>query len=239
MTSLIETNMADNSVVETMLIDTCVIFITMLFYPSTTAKTLEERRLDPGMSLDGPQSRTALMLLEKFMGLGYDRLLVVGRRLSAIVSIDTLSLQRWCDITDSYGISIIGAALFRANQGALPPWAVEFIPEIYRALFYALKRDVAAYAIVMRLSMEVRLSPQTLTFANVLPGNLLSGRFFAGFSEKAKTTFIDDIIKITQKDDTSSWRRMKALVKQACGGKKKETDFEQKPPLTKWEFFRV
>lgn len=237
MSSLIESDMVNN-MVETMLVETCVVFITMLFKPATAAKTVEERRRDPGMSLDGAQSRAGLIFLEKFMTLGYDRLLAVGQRLIEFISIDVKALQQWCHVADLYGISIIGASLFRANQGALPPWAVEFIPEIYRAFFYALRRDTKVYGVVMRLSMEVKLS-QTSSFANVLPGNLLSGKFFAGFSEKAKVSLIDDIVKISQKDDSSSWRRMKALIKQACGGKKKETDFGQKPPLTKWEFLRV
>jgi hypothetical protein len=88
--------------------------------------------------------------------------------------------------------------------------------------------------------MEIRLSPQASTpFGRVQPGDLFSGKMFAQFSEKAKITFIADVTKLCEKDDNASWRRMKAIVKQACGGKKKETDFGQKPALTRWDFTRI
>lgn len=238
MVALIDGAMVDGAV-ESILVDTFVAFVSLLFYPSM-AKTLEERRRDPGMSLDGPQTLAATIFLEKFFRLGFQPVAMAGRKLACIVPIDWTGLQALNIDPQLYGISIVGAALFRANQGSLPPWAVESIPEVYCSFFYALNKDVAAFAGILRISMEIRLSLTSgKSFGMVQPGSLLSGKVFDGLSETAKTTFITDVRKLCEKDDAASWRRMKAIVKQACGGKKKETDFGQKPPLTRWEFFRV
>lgn len=238
MNGLMETGMIDNAI-ESILIDTCVAFVSLLYNPSM-AKTIEERRRDPGMSLDGPQSRTGILFLENFFLLGFRPLQIAGQKLASIVQIDNAALHQWCGDQQFYGIAIIGASLFRANQGSLPPWAVESIPDVYSAFFHALNSDAVAFVVVIRLSMEIRLSPDaTAAFGMVQRSQLLSGRYFGSMSEKGKSTFLDEVTKLCQKNDNASWRRMKAIVKQACGGKKKETDFGQKPALTKWEFFRT
>ena len=64
---------------------------------------------------------------------------------------------------------------------------------------------------------------------------LLSGKFFERMSDAAKTNFLDQARALSEEDTTASWRRLKTLIKQACGGKKKDTDFNQKPALTRWD----
>jgi hypothetical protein len=40
---------------------------------------------------------------------------------------------------------------------------------------------------------------------------------------------------LAKEDSIASWKRLKVIIKQACGGKKKDTDFNQRPALTRWD----
>jgi hypothetical protein len=238
MSNIIDSMPIDSNT-ELILIDSFAAFVSMLFYPSME-KTLNARRMDPGMSLDGAQSLAALLFVERFLRLGHDMLYKAGQKLHSIIPVDVDEFRKWHGDVNLVGTAIIGAAFFRANQGALAPWAVETVPEMYSAFFQSLRKDVSLFTTIIRLSMEIRMSPLNfVAFPSLKPGQLLSGRIFEGISEKAKISFVTDVMTVCQKDDLASWRRMKAIVKQACGGKKKETDFSQKPSFTKWEFFRI
>jgi hypothetical protein len=57
-------------------------------------------------------------------------------------------------------------------------------------------------------------------------------------SRKAKSMFLDEVKRLSQQGDAASWRRMKVLIKQACGGKK-DAEYNQKPAMTKWQFERI
>jgi hypothetical protein len=86
--------------------------------------------------------------------------------------------------------------------------------------------------------MQVPNSPNTSCCLAVQPGQLLAGIYFENMSEKAKSMFLEDIKRLSQQGDAASWRRMKVLIKQACGGKK-EAEYNQKPAMTKWQFERI
>lgn len=229
---------ASNTTVEEVLTDTVSVIVVLLFYP-ILGKTLEERATAPGFSFDGPQSLRLTELLAIFFGLGPSLMGKVSGRLVGQIPADfgpDIHLQD----PILRGAVIIGAALLRASQGALPPWAVESVPEIYSGLFVALNRDCNTFALVMQSSMNVRLSSTVqASVGSVRPGELLSGPHFATLSDSAKTKFIAEARECSRKENMVSWRRLKVLVKQACGGKKKETDFGQKPSLTSWEFDRL
>lgn len=222
--------------VEGLLTETCVIMVTLLFNPSM-GKLINERMSDPGMSLDGPQSLALTAFFCAFFRLGAGALQSAGQRLIEIVPVD---LEPMTGHERSFqGIAVLGAALFRASAGALPPWAVESIPEVYSSLFDALGEDVEAFGRVMQLSMELRMSETESGLGGVAAGRHLSGRIFETISDKAKSAFIDEAKEISRMGGAASWRRLKGLIKQACGGKKKDTDFNQKPSPTRWEFERV
>lgn len=126
----------------------------------------------------------------------------------------------------SIGIAIIGAAIFRAAQGGLPPWAVECMPSIFSSFFNsALAQKVDYFGVAIQMSMEVR------GISNG-DGELLSGRFFQSMSQNAKGIFLSQVVEVATMNTPASWKRLKSLIKQACGGKKKETDFRQRPGLT-------
>merc|ERR1719343_1750593 len=139
-----------------------------------------------------------------------------------------------CDNSDEAGMAIIGAAFFRGSQGGLPPWAVESVPSVYSSLFNAFNKNVDAFGRILEISMTIRLADAD-RFGSVHGGSLLSGKFFEKMTDKTKINFIHEAKDIAKLDTTASWRRLKTLIKKACGGKKKDTDFKQRPALTTWE----
>jgi hypothetical protein len=230
------------SAVENLLVDTCSIMVSLLFYPSL-GKTISERASDPGMSLDGPHSLAMMSFFGAYFRLQIGMLQKAGERLLGLVPTNLQAAQIFCTDRTFQGTAIIGASLFRACQGALPPWAIEAIPEVYSALFeFALGNDVDVFGLWIRLSMELRLqsSPQTTpSLGSLSDGQLLSGRCFEGMSNQAKMNFVNEAKLLARAGGGADWRRLKGLIKQACGGKKKDTDFNQKPSPTRWDFERV
>lgn len=224
--------------VKSLLVESCMTALSILFYP-TLGRTQEERKDDPGMSLDGAQTLALTEFLESFFGLGPGMFQVLAHELLGRIPVDlgTGAIQKWSNDQQVHGRSIVGAALFRAAQGALPPWAVESIPEVYSAFFVALGKDPERFGLVLRGSMELRLQTSVERFGGVMSGQLLSGGSFETMTDTAKATFITQLVDLSRKDNHASWRRLKAVVKQACGGKKKEADFNQKPSPTKWDYY--
>lgn len=220
---------------EVVLVDTATAVISLLFFPSM-GKTETERQNDSGMSLDGPHTLVLLSFMADFFRLGPVALESVANRLASIVPVDDTSMGHQSQNSTVLKCASIGAALFRAVQGSLPPWAVEFISSVYSGLFVALGKDPLLFGELLRVSMEVRLGQN---FGGVKAGELLSGRFFHNMSAKSKDEFINQAVELCRKDNPASWKQLKGLIKQVCGGKKKDTDFKQKPALTRWEFVRL
>mmetsp|Transcript_40496 Transcript_40496/g.84753 ORF Transcript_40496/g.84753 Transcript_40496/m.84753 type:complete len:186 (+) Transcript_40496:143-700(+) len=180
------------------------------------------------MNLDGPQGLVMMNFFVAFFDVGFSMIQAAAKKLISIIPVD------FGNDPDAAGMAIIGAALFRGSQGGLPPWAVESVPVVYSSLFTALNKNVDSFRLLFEVSMKIRLL-NNQRFGSVECGSLLSGRFFEKMSDKAKLTFIDQATDYARTDTTTSWRRLKTLIKQACGGKKKDTDFKQRPALTSWD----
>mmetsp|Transcript_27547 Transcript_27547/g.59322 ORF Transcript_27547/g.59322 Transcript_27547/m.59322 type:complete len:1400 (+) Transcript_27547:106-4305(+) len=215
------------SVIKQLLADTFVAVISLLLY-SSLEKTQEKRANDPGMSLDGPQGLVMMDFFVAYFNLGNSMIQFAAKELIATVPVDV------GNDPDAAGMAIIGAALFRGSQGGLPPWAVESTPTVYSSLFKALNNNVDNFGLMLQISMNVRLV-ENQRFGSVRGGSLLSGKFFEKMNDKSKLSFIDQAKDHAKNNTTASWRRLKALIKQACGGKKKDTDFKQRPALTSWD----
>jgi hypothetical protein len=165
---------------------------------------------------------------EAYFDLGPGMLEAAAVELSSAIPVDSSGDNR------AAGMAIIGAALFRAAQGGLPPWAVERIPSVYSSLFKALGNIVETFVNVLDWSMQVRLRPDHHC-GSVNGGDLLSGKFFDRMGEKSKILFLEQAKENVQVNNIAAWKRLKVLIKQACGGKKKDTDFKQRPALTRWD----
>jgi hypothetical protein len=224
--------------VRELLIETCATSVAFLFHPAL-GKTRDERSSSPLMSLEGPQTLALLEYLSSCFGLGLGMLQQVAEELRRRIPIDSEKANVYSADLGCQNVAIIGASLFRAASGGLPPWAVESVPSIYSSLFFALNKDVNAFGQILQLSLEIRLAQSANGFGSVQPGQLLSGPLFEGVTDTSKQTFLVQAMEQCKKDDISGWKRLKALVKGVSGGKKKDTDFRQKPSPTKWDFDRM
>ena len=216
--------------------ETLSVIVHVMMYPRLLR--IPSDGFDPGMSFDGPNSLAITEFFIAYFGLGPDALEQGAKLLATRIPAD------FGPVTESNdqlvrGIAILGATLFRGVQGALPPWTVEQVPEVFAAFYSALRKTASTFCSILRLSMEVRLpSGNGARFGGVEPGSLLSGRYFEGLNVGTRDKFIADVYSLASKDDASSWKRMKVLIKQICGGKKKDNR-QQKPSPTRWDFDRL
>jgi hypothetical protein len=241
-------NSNDDARAEEILVDSFVAGVVLLFYP-----TLNKTRCnDPGMSLDGPQGLALLNFFTIFLELGPTTAAALSNggsmgllervALQLATRIPTVTGIAASGSSTHVGFALIGAAFFRAVQGSMAPWAVEAVPSLYSALFVALGSDSSMFGLVLRDAMEIRLSnvqhhqQQQQFVMGVVPGQLFSGRFFENMPNTAKDSFLHQTVELAH---ASNWKKLKQSIKAACGGKKKETDFQQKPAFTKWEFDRI
>ena len=186
--AMIELSMAvvPRSPVESLLVDTGVAAVSLLFYPSM-GKTEAERKPSLGLSLDGPHSLMLTGFLARLFALGSGPLEATARRLSGMIPVEHAENSNVSNDGTIQSLSIVGAALFRGAQFSLPPWAVESFPEVYSCLFFALGRDPGLFGTVLRLSMDVRLSRTAVGFGSVKPCQLLSGPLFEGISDTLRS----------------------------------------------------
>lgn len=197
-----------------------------------------------GMSVDGAQSLAALDFLEVVFSLGPMSFAIIHRYTSQFLKLDP-SFMKALESSPTpeahAGGAIINASLFRAASGCWPPWTVERYPELYSAMFSGCCKNRIDFLVeIMEGALEIRLSNAADGgFGAVLPGQKIAGRFFENMGVKAKEGFLREARVICTKNDASSWRRMKVLLKQASGGKKKASGFNQKPSLTIWDCDRV
>jgi len=195
----------------------------LLLFP--TVKNNVKGIVDIGMSLDGPHMLALMDFLESSFALGPIMLQTIASHLEKTFGIS--------------GIPIIGAALFRGGSGGLPPWAVECIPNVFSALFGAFGKDPNNFGKMLVDSMEITLHVNAARFGGVLPGSLFAGPLFKKLSEKTKQEFVQKSLELCAKDTGDAWRRFKVILKQLCGGKKKDSGFNLKPSYTNWECDRI
>jgi hypothetical protein len=212
-----------------LLVDTFIAVVSLLMYGSLE-KTKQLRAEDPGMTLDGPQGLVLMEFLESYFFTGREMLQIGASRLVRQIPVE-MGNTSYCEAT---GFGIVGAVLFRGIQGGLPPWAVENVPSVYASLYAALGKSVDDFGVMLELSMSIRLQ-ENEQFGSVKGGSLLSGRYFEKMNDSAKGSFLRQAKELAKEDSIASWKRLKVIIKQACGGKKKDTDFNQRPALTRWD----
>ncbi|KAL7563844.1 hypothetical protein ACA910_019572 [Epithemia clementina (nom. ined.)] len=228
----------DPAVVNKIFIDSVVAAIALIFSPKMGKIECDDNNNATfrGMSMDGPQSLALMDFLSAVLARGPD---ILGESVEELAR--EFPVNAGGDNSRSTGLAVLLAALFRAIQGSLPPWVVEFIPLFFSNLFCCgLGKNLTVFGDAMRASMEMRLpvsSPSSMR--GVEPGQLLSGYAFDGIQNNTKENFVQQVLDLAEADNHASWKRLKHIVKAACGGKKKDTDFRQKPSLTRWEFDRL
>ena len=217
-----------------LLTETVVAAVVLMFSPKLGKEDSRSNVGHGGMSLDGPQSLAMMDFLSAFLALGSESLGLAVEELARRFPIDVIGC---C----SPGLVVLLTALFRAVQGSLPPWIVESIPVVFSNLFCCgLNKNFAVFADALRASMVFRIpSSSPAPLRGVEPGQLLSGYAFDALQDESKENFVQQVLDLAKTDTHASWKRLKHCVKAACGGKKKDTDFRQKPSPTLWEFERI
>ena len=186
-----------------------------------------------GMMMDGPQTLALLDFLTHFISLGSTVFSRVGEELGAKLR---LSSDVGPGNSAVLGAAAIAASLLRAASGSLPPWTIEDIPKVVASLYGACGGQTSSFEPVLQQSLCLRLDRSAAPFGFLQPGELLAGVFLEKMPPQAKDEFLRSFLESCGRND---WRRVKALTKQACGGKKKAVAFKLKPSKTRWEFDRL
>ena len=199
------------------------------------------------MSLDGPQT----LAMTEFMvdALSPSTLAATARSFATHFQLENTTQN------ENLGASIISAGLLRAASGALPPWAVELTPAIFKSLFAALGNNCDVFIEIVSVSTKLESS-----------GEVLAGRYFGTVSSAHIESFLSKTREACKKGkniayplasgsfDTSfvrtpdnyvssfqsgEWNKMKSIIKTACGGKKKVSGFKLKAQFTCWDCERL
>ena len=112
------------------------------------------------------------------------------------------------------GGAIVTATLFRGTSGALPPWVIESLPNLYATLFTCCG-DIETFCSIIRGGACLRL--KETSFARIHAGKKLAGFYFDGLSEEGIDDFLIKTQAICLKNDNGKWRNFKVLLKAVCG----------------------
>ncbi|KAL7545932.1 hypothetical protein ACHAWF_009281 [Thalassiosira exigua] len=199
---------------------------TLIFLKDLGSKRAPAPVIQKGLSLDGPHTLAMVSYISESLLLGPSISVVAGKKiLSALQINDTLK-------GDVSGQIIITSSLLRAVSGALPPWAVEETPELFRSMHLALGGDYNNFVQILSASAEVKCSAP---FGGIRAGELLAGRYL-DVSSRHIESFLLQAQEVCMKGD---WKKLKVILKSTCGGKKKDSSFNLKPQLTSWDCERL
>jgi len=222
----------DDAETRQLLVETCAACLTIPLYP-VLSKSRDERCQSHFMGLEGPQTLALNEFLTLYFELGPAMLKLVANLLLERVPVDVQGASQYSADSTSHGVALVGAALFRAAEGAFPPWSIESLPEIYASLYVAFGKDANAFFQMFQQSMDIRL---VSGFGAVEAGHLVC---LENQKNTEKQTFLKAIPAQIAVDKSASWKSLKVSIKRVTGGKKTGTDFTQKPAPTNWEFDRV
>ena len=116
------------------------------------------------------------------------------------------------------GGAIISAAILRSVSGGLPPWTVEYMPNILKSLYEACG-GVDSFCLAMAGGCDVRLCRTSVSLYNdIAPGKKLAGFFLDVMKSRARDSFLFSLQEsFTKKDDNQVWRFLKVILKSNCG----------------------
>ena len=224
------------------------ISVTMILMKNLCNKVSPPPTVQRGMSLDGPQTLAMMEFMSGAILLGQGILASTSRIFASHFQFEHHASD------ENLGGSIIAAGLLRAASGALPPWAVELTPIIFRSLYEAFGSNCDNFIRSLETSTKLKVS-----------GEMLAGRYFENVSSVHVSSFLSKTMDACKKGKPvqialknilelikylhqqllisfifeGEWNKMKSIIKTACGGKKKESGFNLKPQFTCWECERL
>jgi hypothetical protein len=211
-----------------LIIDFVVLVLQIIFYHAV--EETSNKKTSQGMSVDGPHTFAMIHFLQNgFHVFGINIFASIHRQLKELLPLETENFQ--LPLNEHHlGGFIVCASMFRAFSGSLPPYIIENAPELYLALFYACERNMDFFHFIMVGGTQVKLASHSSMFHTLKKGDKLAGHI-------VQTNLIQQLRSILKSD--SDWRLLKGHIKSACGGKKKATNFANKPTVTMWQFDRV
>ena len=207
--------------------DSCVGAIVM-FLSQTNSKETH----DGSISMDAPHTLIVIEFLQSIIPQVPNILDRIGHELRSRLIVKcgipdvqaAISNHEWM-----YGGSILTASLMRGSSGALPPWAIESIPDMFSSIFTACGCNITNFLMIVNAAM----------FLIFESGNRVAGKYFERISDASSSHFLDQAQESARRNDSEGWRRFKCAVKNLCGGKKKDSGFNLKPALTSWDCSRI
>ena len=181
------------------------------------SKRVEKEKVVPGqmecLSLDGPQTLAMVDFFERSIQVfGYTIFSETATLLHDQMQLEVL--PSGTNDPSLIGGGIITASIYRAASGAVPPWAIEYVPSILKSLFHACgERD--PFLAILFTGAEISLKEGHSY--GVISGSKLGGYYYDTLKPKAKEEFIKKAQEICACDDNTKWRKLKALVKAVCG----------------------
>mmetsp|Transcript_30193 Transcript_30193/g.46055 ORF Transcript_30193/g.46055 Transcript_30193/m.46055 type:complete len:1307 (-) Transcript_30193:228-4148(-) len=218
--------------------ESCCGAITLILFTPLQKDSAKQVHDKKGMNMDGPQTLAIVDFFEKVFLMDSAALHFVAQELQHRYQAQLDEHEHQQNDTALRGIAILVAILFRAASGCLPPWTIEGFPSIFAALYQGCGSSTDVFVQVVEAAMTIKLSPGAASGLTP-PGSVLAGRFFEGMKEATQHTFLRNAAEISAKDTDEGWRRFKALLKQAAGGKKKASGFSQKPSPSSWDCDRL
>jgi len=223
----------DNAQIQQLVGESLALCIKILLQKPVEKETSPAKGRIETLSLDGPQTLAMVEFFEHSFKLGKSLLEAVARILSFEMQFD--SSQPFSDAS-LFGGGIIIASIYRCVSGAVPPWAIENVPAIFESLYTCCRQELDIFFYIMSIGAELKLSEPN-QYGCVR--NTLAGYYFDTMKLQAKEDFRRRVKETLQSDNNDRWRKLKVLVKSACGGKKKASDFNLKPQYTNWECDRI
>jgi len=199
----------------------------LMFFKDIGTKSDQATLTQSGMSLDGPQTLAIESFLAESLLLGPSILSAGVTRIAAAIHV-----QEIVDDTNILGSAILVAAFLRSVSGALPPWIVEDIPDVFQSMYIAMGSNVDEFIQMLRASTKLKAS---VSFGGVRSGELLAGRYL-----DARDSHIEGFLSQTKEVCIKgNWNKLKIILKATCGGKKKDSGFNLKPQFTTWDCDRM
>ena len=198
---------------------TCAAIFTMLqrTNPNGTGKKVTGG-VDTTLT-DSSHTLAILAFLDKSLSLNN----LVRKACTELIQGDALRIP-WVEhrTAEFVGLVVVVAGHLRAASSTFPPWALEGVA---LTLHQILSTQGAEPTFLLQQAMTIRLL-QDSPALGLRASELLCGAFF----EKADVSTNVSVLA----DSVGDHKKFKGVLKQVCGGKKKDSGFRQKPSSPRW-----
>lgn len=181
-------------------------------------KLVDKEKQFPGqvecLSLDGPQTLAMVEFFELVFKFGHSIFSEVALLLHSQMQLDALGNGENDPLL--VGGGVIAASIYRCASGGVPPWAIEYVPSVFKSLFHACGDEMEPFLAILHAGSELKLQ-ETCSYGCIRPGKKLAGHYYDTMKPKAKEDFMDKAREICKCNDNTKWRKLKVLVKAVCG----------------------